>query len=79
MDKQMAKFKVVKVALFSYRGKTYTQGDIVDIAEEDIKRLTPNDYLKPVKEKTTAQTSVKTEHLEKLKKPKTLKEPRGKN
>ncbi len=47
----MAKFKVDKVSVFSYKDKTYSTGDLVEIAEEDVKRLTPSDYLKAVKEK----------------------------
>jgi hypothetical protein len=48
------KFKIVKVATFSYSDKTYNTGDIVDIAEEDVKRLTPSDFLEPIKEKPKA-------------------------
>jgi hypothetical protein len=44
----MPKFKVVKVSVFSYKGKTYSQGDIVDINEQDAKRLTPSDHLQLV-------------------------------
>jgi hypothetical protein len=43
----MAKFKVVKVSLFGYQGKDYRTGDIVELSEEDVKRLTPCDYLEP--------------------------------
>lgn len=46
----MAKFKVVKVSLFGYQGKDYASGDIIELTEEDIKRLTPCDYLEPIAE-----------------------------
>jgi hypothetical protein len=46
----MPKFKVVKVALFSYKNKTYATGEIVELSEVDAKRLTPCDHLKPITE-----------------------------
>jgi hypothetical protein len=51
----MTKYKVVKVSVFSYKGKTYNQGDIVDLSQEDVKRLTPSDFLEPAKEKISLQ------------------------
>jgi hypothetical protein len=51
----MTKYKVVKVSVFSYKGKTYTQGDIVDLSQEDVERLTPSDFLEPAKEKMSLQ------------------------
>jgi hypothetical protein len=57
----MPKFKVVKVALFSYKDKTYATGEIVELSEVDAKRLTPCDYLKPIAEpkKPTKQEKAK--------------------
>jgi hypothetical protein len=46
----MAKFKVVKVYLLGYKDKTYAPGEIVEISEADVKRLTPCDYLEPLAE-----------------------------
>jgi hypothetical protein len=46
----MPKFKVVKVSVFRYKGKTYAQNEIVDINEEDAKRLIPSDHLQLVTE-----------------------------
>jgi len=46
----MPKFKVVKVSLFGYRNKDYAPGDIVELSEEEAKRLTPCDYLEPLLE-----------------------------
>jgi hypothetical protein len=46
------KFKVKKVFVFSYKGKDYHSGDIVDISEEDAKRLTPADFLEPIQSKS---------------------------
>jgi len=46
----MLKFKVVKVSLFGYRNKDYAPGDIVELSEEEAKRLTPCDYLEPLLE-----------------------------
>jgi hypothetical protein len=46
----MPKFKVVKVALFRHKNKTYVTGEIVELSEVDAKRLTPCDYLQPIAE-----------------------------
>jgi hypothetical protein len=46
----MPKFKVVKVALFSYKNRAYATGESVKLSEVDTKRLTPCDYLKPIGE-----------------------------
>jgi len=46
----MAKFKVVKVSLFGYGNKDYATGDIIELSEEEAKRLTPCDYLEPLPE-----------------------------
>jgi hypothetical protein len=56
----MAKFKVIKVSLFSYKDKTYAPGEIVEISEADVKRLTPCDYLKPVAEPEKPRKPEKT-------------------
>ena len=44
------KFKVKKVFVFGYEGKDYHSGDIVELSEEEAKRLTPADFLEPVPE-----------------------------
>jgi hypothetical protein len=75
----MTKYKVVKVSVFSYKGKTYNQGDIVDLSQEDVKRLTPSDFLEPTKEKTTTQTSAKLEQSEEPEKLKQLEKTRKKS
>jgi hypothetical protein len=59
----MTKYKVVKVSVFSYKGKTYTHGDIVDLSQEDVKRLTPSDFLLLVME---ASKTNKTEKVKKM-------------
>jgi hypothetical protein len=46
----MQKFKVKKVFVFGYKGKDHHSGDVVELSEEDAKRLTPCDYLEPVSE-----------------------------
>jgi hypothetical protein len=46
----MPKFKVVKVALFRYKNKTYATGETVELSEVDAKRLTPCDYLESITE-----------------------------
>lgn len=44
------KFKVKKVFVFGYKDKDYHSGDIVELSEEEAKRLTPADFLEPVPE-----------------------------
>mgnify|MGYP001117553067 CR=1 FL=1 len=46
----MPKFKIVKVHSFRIGDKRYNKGEIVELSEEDAKRLTPADFLKPVLE-----------------------------
>jgi hypothetical protein len=73
------KFKVKKVSVFHYHGKTYIAGDIVNIAEEDVKRLTPSDFLEPVKVKTLpTQSSAQPQQPEKPEKLKPLEKTRKK-
>jgi hypothetical protein len=75
----MTKYKVVKVSVFSYKGKTYTLGDTVKLSQEDAKRLTPSDFLEPLEEKKTTLTSAKTEQSEEPEKPKQLEKARKKS
>lgn len=49
------KFKVVKVSSFTYKGRDYAEGDVVELSEADANRLTPCDYLKPVPEPKPAK------------------------
>jgi len=46
----MAKFKIVKVHSFRLGGKRYSKGDVIELSEEDAKRLAPSDFLEPVPE-----------------------------
>lgn len=46
----MPKFKIVKVHSFRIRDKRYSKGEIVELSEEDAKRLKGADFLEPIEE-----------------------------
>lgn len=62
-DVAMPKFKVVKVHSFRYKDKRYSQGEIVELSDEDANRFAGLDFLDPVKEelKTKQITEEKPE------------------
>jgi len=51
----MPKFKILKVHSFRIDDKRYSKGDMIELSEEDAKRLTPSDFLEPVPEEPQAQ------------------------
>jgi hypothetical protein len=61
------KFRVVKVALFRYKDKTYATEETVELSEADTKRLTPCDYLKSISKlkKTHEPVNVRKNRLNK--------------
>ena len=44
----MPKFRIVKVHSFRIGNKRYNKGETVELSGEDVKRLTPSDFLEPV-------------------------------